>query len=75
MLTGPKSVEKDPSFLTIEQALADYVVLIHHLKEDRKVSRACRWHAAGQDTIPLQAEPCDVTLIFAFEFFMSVEPA
>ena len=30
---GKDSLQKDPSFLTIEQALADYAALIYHIKE------------------------------------------
>ena len=30
---GKDSLDKDPSFLSIEQALADYAALIYHLKE------------------------------------------
>lgn len=31
---GPDSLDLDPSYLTTQQALADYVVLINHLKRD-----------------------------------------
>lgn len=30
---GPGSLEKDPSYLSIEQALADFATLIYHVKE------------------------------------------
>ena len=33
---GKDSLDKDPSFLSIEQALADYAALIYHLKEKYK---------------------------------------
>lgn len=30
---GPDSLQKDPSFLSIEQALADFATLIYHVKD------------------------------------------
>ncbi len=30
---GPSSLDKDPSYLSIEQALADFATLIYHVKE------------------------------------------
>ena len=30
---GPNSLDKDPSYLSIEQALADFATLIYHVKE------------------------------------------
>ncbi len=33
LCAGNKSLQVDPSYLTIEQALADYAALIFHIKE------------------------------------------
>ncbi len=33
-LQGPGSLQKDPSFLSIEQALADFATLISHIREE-----------------------------------------
>lgn len=37
---GKDSLDKDPSLLSIEQALADYAALIYHLKEKYKAERS-----------------------------------
>lgn len=41
---GPDSLHIDPSFLTLEQALADYAIFIAHLK-----------HQLGRPDVPLVA--------------------